>query len=244
MQIISEYPAPPDSYPEYSTKSLRLRLDLDNLPPEIGLNVEKILTRYEVTYYSLGPYGAEFFLYSEVKQRVTQLIQDTTDSILDSLPPDQYARLAAGGTIADFLDPVHPRLRQVEATLSEFRPFFEPEEGDPPVTVPFSWCTPKVKLLVETLFHRHTPSFQGIVFVEQRHIARSLATIISRIPILTNLIKCEHLVGHGAGTSAKTQLKGMGIRGQQDTVKMFRERQLNLRTSLFLALSNVLTTFL
>ena len=229
-QVVQEYPAPPNSYPEYPTRNLRLRLDLESVPPELGLHADRILTRYEVTYYNLGPYGAEYFLYSEVKQRVTQLKQEALESALDILPPDQYAQVAAGGSVASIQEAIHPRLLYLEATLAEFRSFFEPQEGEPPAVVPFDWCSPKVKVLAEVLFRRYTQTFQGIVFVEQRHIARSLATILGRIPLLTNTVKCEQLVGHGAGMPGKQSMKGMGINNQQDTVKMFREKQLTLCT--------------
>ena len=192
--------------------------------------MDKILTRYEVTFYSLGPFGAEYFLYTEVKQRVTQLIQETVESAMDMLTTDQYAMAAREGPTNSLGVAVHPKLTELESILAEYQPLFDPEEGIESTPIPLSRCSPKVKVLSEILFSRHTPTFQGIVFVEQRHIASCLAAMLARLPHLTHLIKSEGLVGHGTGGSlTKAQLRGMANRGQEDTVKMFRDRQLNLR---------------
>ena len=239
FKILKLYPAPPGSYPEYPLQSLRLKLGLESLPREISIPVDKILTRYEVTYYSLGPYGADYYLYSEVKQRVAQLTQDAVELAMGILPPDQYAQAAAGYPIIGLEGTLHPKLKHLETTLKEFQSFFEPEDGGR--SIPFSWCTPKVKQLVEILFGRYTMTFQGIVFVEQRHIARSLAAILPRTPLLEHLIKCDQLVGHGTVNSTKTFVKGMGVRNQQDTVKMFRAKELNLCASFWLVGDRKLT---
>ena len=57
--------------------------------------------------------------------------------------------------------------------------------------------------------------------------------MLPRIPLLNGLIKSDQLVGHGTGGNAKQPqakgIRGMAVRGQQDTVKMFRERQINIR---------------
>ncbi|KAI0628716.1 hypothetical protein C8Q77DRAFT_1145050 [Trametes polyzona] len=228
-EIIQEYPTPPNYYPEYPSQSLRQRLNLEVLPPEINIPVDKILTRYEVTLFNLGPFGAELFLYTEVKQRVAQLIQDAVDSSIDYVSPRQYMQTVhAQSKAPDPLESVHPKLKELQGMLETFRDFFETpevESGSVPPPIPFSWCSPKVCTLAETLFHRYTETFQGIIFVEQRHIASCLATILPRIPILSHLIRAEQLVGHGKDTA---QIKGMGTRNQQDTVKMFRERLINV----------------
>ncbi|KAH9918392.1 uncharacterized protein BXZ73DRAFT_92224 [Epithele typhae] len=203
--------------------------NLENLPPEVVLPVERILTRYEVTYYNIGPYGAEYYLFTEVTQRVTILIGDAISHAIASLTPDQYAKVAAGGSMEVIEGVVHPRLLQLRGVLQDFRSFFAPAEGEPQIEVPFTWCSPKVKALTEVLFRRHTPDFQGIVFVEQRHVASCLATILERMPMLAHIIKTEQLIGHGAAASNKSQQsKGMASTGQEDTVKMFREKKINL----------------
>ncbi|KAI8999078.1 hypothetical protein BD414DRAFT_527097 [Trametes punicea] len=229
-EVIQVYPTPPITYPEYESGSLRQRLDLDNLPPEMGIPVDKILTKYDVTLYSLGPFGADLFLYMEVKQRVNQLIQDALDSAMDYLTPVQYALTAlAPSTSPDALENVHPKLRELDRTLAAFSTFFDtPEPGSMPPDIPLTWCSPKVRMLAETLFDRYTETFQGIIFVEQRHIAACLAMMLSRIPLISHIIRAEALVGHGKETVAKANAKSAGKRYQKDTVKMFRERQINV----------------
>ena len=188
------------------------------------------MTRYEVTYYSLGPFGAELYLYTEMKQRVTQLIQEAIESAMEVVTAEQYAKIAHGDPLTDVPDAVHPKLRELENILSEFRAEFDdPPDGVLPSPIPLAWCSPKVKVLAEELFGRYTSTFQGIVFVEQRHIATCLASMLRRIPFLVHTVRCEPLVGHGAGAVAKSHLKGMAMRNQRDTVQMFRERRLNLR---------------
>lgn len=97
------------------------------------------------------------------------------------------------------------------------------------------------------LLEYHTPTFHGIVFVEQRQVAACLAKILGNIPELRGKIQCAELVGHGGGhgggghgggngsgrgkgvASARADVKGMGLARQQDTVRMFREGDINLR---------------
>ncbi|KAI0373238.1 hypothetical protein BV20DRAFT_963060 [Pilatotrama ljubarskyi] len=226
-EVILVYPTPPDAYPEYPSTSLRHKLNIETLPPEIGIPVDKIITRYDVTLFNLGPFGAELFLYTEIKQRVSQLINDAIDSSMDYLIPTQYGLHSQVRSQSP--DNVHPRLRELERILEAYRSFFEPpEEDSEPAAFSWSWCSPKVRKLAETLFERYTDSFQGIIFVEQRHVASCLATILSRIPLLNHIIKTEQLVGHGKDMSNKAHAKGMGTRSQQDTVRMFRERQINV----------------
>lgn len=114
-----------------------------------------------------------------------------------------------------------------------------------PISVPLTWCSPKVKALTEVLLEYFTPTFHGIVFVEQRQVAACLAKILGYVPELQGKIRCAELVGHGGGHgsgrhcggsarsravgSGRADVKGMGLAKQHDTVKMFREGDLNLR---------------
>ncbi|KAI6038418.1 hypothetical protein EDC04DRAFT_3113667 [Pisolithus marmoratus] len=115
-----------------------------------------------------------------------------------------------------------------------------------PITVPLAWCSPKVKALTEVLLEYYTSTFHGIVFVEQRQVAACLAKILGNVPELRGKIRCGELVGHGGGhgsgrhnggsgsvrgkaaVSVRADVKGMGLARQQDTVRMFREGELNL----------------
>lgn len=100
-----------------------------------------------------------------------------------------------------------------------------------------SWCTPKVLVFVEIVLGHYTTDFQGIAFVDQRHIAACLARIIPRLPRTNGLLKCAELMGHGSTGVAKSTVKGMPTKFQQDVVQMFRGREVNLCKS-FSALCN------
>ncbi len=122
-------------------------------------------------------------------------------------------------------------LAEMAAILSEYRGFFESETNPDvvPIFVDLRWVSPKVRLLADLLFAHYAQDFQGIVFVEQRHVAACLAKMLPRIPQLENYIRSAQLIGHGASSMSKSQVRGMGLRTQQDIVKMFRDREVNLR---------------
>jgi endoribonuclease Dicer len=127
--------------------------------------------------------------------------------------------------------PPSPEVIQLDELLARYMFLFsDPDLVDTiSLDVPLEWCTPQVKKLVELLVEHHTQSFQGIVFVEQRHVATALARLLPRIPVLQGKIKSAELVGHGASAAAKALVKGMGVQNQQDVVKSFRDGELNLR---------------
>lgn len=125
-----------------------------------------------------------------------------------------------------------PALLHMEIVLEEFSDMFE-NEDDPDVVprrIDLKWCSPKVVMLSELLFAYWKQKFQGIVFVEQRHVAACLSKMLPRIPPLELYFKSAQLIGHGASSLQKSQLKGMALRSQQDVVKMFRDGEINLRT--------------
>ena len=202
-----------------------------SLPPEIDIPADKIRARYQVTYHSLGPYGAEVYLYYEIKQRVAALIQQASTVDLECL-----ARGTLGPENHDIImhDPmtnVHPEIMELQRVLDRFKDKFE-DQNNPdlvPITVHLKWCSPKVRVLIDLLFAHYTSTFQGIVFVEQRHVASALAKILPRVPQLDHLIRCAQLIGHGTNGIAKSHATGMALKVQQDIVKSFREGQVNLR---------------
>ncbi|KAH9930958.1 uncharacterized protein B0H18DRAFT_1093485 [Fomitopsis serialis] len=230
-EVLHEYPAPLDMYSAYPTYSLWNRLHLESLPSHIDIPVDKIRSRYDITYASLGPYGAELFLYNDMKQRIAQMLLQASGAERDFLsfayPGYGLDDLPTSGTMNTELP---PEVEDLQDALIEFRSFFE-ETNDPeaePLTVHLKWCSPKVRELIDILFEHYTGSFQGIVFVEQRHVAACLATMLPRVPQLSHLIKAGQLIGHGAANLAKSQVRGMALRTQQDIVKMFRDKQINL----------------
>ncbi|KZT24079.1 P-loop containing nucleoside triphosphate hydrolase protein [Neolentinus lepideus HHB14362 ss-1] len=228
-EIIQPYPPSPESYDSYPTPTLWNRLQVLNLPDEMEIPWDKIQTRYAVTYHSLGPYGAELYLYSEMRQRITQLVDQTNDHAHNGDP--DYTGMDIDGLDNAYAAQFEPELRQISAVLSDYTVFFGEDDSDPDkYRVPFSleWCSPKFKVLVDLLIKHYTTTFQGIIFVEQRHVAACLAKVLLRVPYLQGFIKSAELIGHGATSVAKSQLKGMALKTQQDVVKSFRDKEVNL----------------
>ena len=188
-----------------------------------------------MTFHSLGPYGAELYLYTEIKSRIAQWMNQkeveaeyATISMFDHGAP---GTVAGAGALLDIALP--PALERMQGVLADFADFFE-DENDPDVVprrIDLKWCSPKVVLLSELLFTYWKQDFQGIVFVEQRHVAACLSRMLPRIPPLELYFKSAQLIGHGASSLQKSQMKGMALKTQQDVVKMFRDGDINLRTS-------------
>ncbi len=124
-----------------------------------------------------------------------------------------------------------PELHDLCEVLGEYQPFFEHVSDNEDESVPWafrlSWCSPKVQTLVEILLESYTPKFHGIVFVERRHVARVLSSVISRVPILRDIINCAECVGHGG--EEKGLGGGMPSEKQRNVVNDFRDGKINLR---------------
>lgn len=199
----------------------------------MDIPADKIRTRYEVTYHSLGPYGAEVYLYYEIKQRVVALIQQASTVDLDCFAVNNGRSDNGDVVMHDLATSIHPEIMELQRVLDRYKASFE-DENNPdvvPITVHLKWCSPKVRVLIDLLFAHYTSTFQGIVFVEQRHVASALAKILPRVPQLDHLIRCAQLIGHGTNGLAKSHATGMALKMQQDIVKSFRDGQVNLRTS-------------
>ena len=181
-----------------------------------------------MTYHSLGPYGAELYLYTEVKGRIAQWINQRETEI-EYMAVNPYDRCASPSAPPKI--PLPYALQEMQSVLSDFADFFE-DENNPDVVphrIDLKWCSPKVVLLSELLFTYWKRDFQGIVFVEQRHVAACLSKMLPRIPPLELYFKSAQLIGHGASSLQKSQMKGMALKTQQDVVKMFRDGEINLR---------------
>lgn len=212
------------TYPGYPATALWNRLGLDHIPPHIDIPIEKIRTRYDVTLHSLGPYGAELFLYHDIKHRIAQHIAQAEDQL-------EYLNMThLDGKTPEGVQ-LPPELAHMEVVLQQFSDFFD-NEDDPdtvPIRIDLKWCSPKVVLLSQLLFEYYRQDFQGIVFVEQRHVAACLSKMLPRIPPLELYFKSAQLIGHGASSVQKSQVRGMALKSQQEAVRMFREGQCNLR---------------
>ena len=110
--------------------------------------------------------------------------------------------------------------------LRDFEAFFPGDFSSSKVSITLAdWYTPKVHKLIDILKEYYTPTFQCIIFVEQRQDALCLARLLQSIPNLTEYIQCGYLMGNG--TNNEGVLK-MADRLHGDPIKSFRERQINI----------------
>ncbi|GAA5894992.1 uncharacterized protein JCM6883_002284 [Sporobolomyces salmoneus] len=101
-------------------------------------------------------------------------------------------------------------------------------------TLDVSTLSSKLAILIRCLEgFRNQPHFHAIVFVQQRHHAKILSHILSLVPSLRDWIRPGFLTGHGGGRGKNeegdvSKEVGMEIKEQQETVKKFRDEELNL----------------
>jgi len=222
-QIVVQYSSPPMEYPSYPTPTLWNRCDSVPHSSDVTIPWVKIQTRYRVAYESLGPCGAEMFLHAELKQQVRYLFDTTVPNagVLSDLGLQPFS-VKEDDDKSDLVN----KLNQILQLLAQYDEHFADPTGnllDP------SWCTPKVKALVDILLTNYHENFQSIVFVEQRHVATSLVELVNRLPNATGRLRCAALLGHGATDNSAASIKGMPTRVQEDVVQMFRKREVNVR---------------
>ncbi|KAA1477124.1 hypothetical protein DENSPDRAFT_571422 [Dentipellis sp. KUC8613] len=226
-EVLYEYPASPDAYPTYPIPLMSSRFDFSTLPVDDNIPWFKIQAKYDAALASLGPFGAELFLYSELKQRVLQLFSTSVTDEMDAL---RRRFLGLSSLVSSASESVTSPYHELHNVLSEYEPFYQDavDEATLPSACSFSleWCTPKLQALVETVLSHYKPEFQAIVFVDQRHIAATLAKVISRIPQLKDTIRCSECVGHGNDDFGAYD--GMGDSKQREVVRAFRSGKLNL----------------
>ena len=122
---------------------------------------------------------------------------------------------------------------EIRDILTDFESFFSDGSitNDIPIPVNLEWCAPKIRVLVDILLAHHSPTFQGIVFVEQRQVAAVLAKILPAIPQLKGAIRSAFIVGQGIGLEGTSKTTSSN---QGDAVKQFSKGDINLRSySLF-----------
>lgn len=191
--------------------------------------------RYTTALRNLGPYAAETFLYKDLSDRLRQVIQPSQADEMSRLRSQLQAMHTESSTPEQLLR--DPEMRQIYDLITEYSPLFEtpgpvhgssiPSSGNwfPPGWVfDMSWCSPKVHVLVEVLRRQFTPASQGIVFVEQRHVASGLARLLSKVDELKGVLRCAEFVGHASDTG-----EGMKAGEQNRVLESFRKRSINLR---------------
>ncbi|KAF8626340.1 hypothetical protein AX15_004999 [Amanita polypyramis BW_CC] len=214
-EIIKIYPPPPSSF-EYPFPSIYACIivfehHLQEIPDFSWSNIKG---RYYVTWNTLGPYCASLFLYTELLQLIARLIPDKPKirSILGTDESSELKRSSADMAI-------------IYEIVENFEDFFpEGLKDGIPIPVPLSWCTPKVKALVDVLLSHYSASFQTIIFVEQRQVAVCLAKLLPVIPELKDKIRSGHFVGEGVSSEGISS--GMGA-NTGDSLRAFRDGVIN-----------------
>ncbi|KAM6500954.1 type III restriction enzyme [Amanita muscaria] len=206
VEIIQEYPCPSDDsdYPRPYIHSYVKVFDADlrAIPNFAWSSLEG---RYHVTWWSLGPYCASLFLYMELLQVMKRLEQDELKLYKDASIP---TNITAISEIVDGFEDFFSKSAQMDMSIS----------------IPLSWCTPKVKVLVDILLSHFSPAFQTIIFVEQRQIAACLSRLLPAIPELTGKIYSGHFVGEGVNREGLSSSMGAN---SGDTLAAFRTGAIN-----------------
>ena len=183
--------------------------------------------RYLSTFGNLGPYGASLFLYFEIQH----LLHNTRENFLDDTD-DEYMGMIHSNVTSQ--EPHDEEIKFILDILNDFKPFFPSNASshDIPIPVNLDWCTPKVKVLVDLLveFGTKCPTFQCVIFVEQRQVASTLSKLLQVIPELNPRIKTAFLVGQG--TNSEGLLRSTD-QYSGDPVKMFKDGLINVRESSF-----------
>ncbi|KAF9068359.1 hypothetical protein BDP27DRAFT_1266587, partial [Rhodocollybia butyracea] len=220
-EIMKLFPPPLEDYEDYGYPSPSLWMALSVFELLRDVQVEDspwkdIERRYHVTYYNLGPYAASLYLFTETCHLITRLFtmyrnaeETENDLAVPSTSPQE----------------IPAELFDIADILVDFQPYFA-HIDDPlltPMKLSLDWCTPKVRTLIEVLRGHISPTFQGIIFVEQRQIASTLSKILPLIPELAGFMKCGILVGNSNGAP-----KEIGSDSQAQVVSAFRKREINL----------------
>ena len=230
FQVIREFPPSPSSYYEYPIPHIWSRFDYSQIPETIDIPRQQLNTRYLFTLENLGIFAAELFLYCDLQMRISELLRPRDLNEMESLRK-QYLSTDSFEEVDAPNSHRIPELHDLCEVLGEYQPFFEHVSDGQDESIPWafrlSWCSPKVQTLVDILLESYSPDFHGIVFVERRHIARVLSSIISRVPILRDIIICAECVGHGG--EEKGIGGGMPTEKQRKVVNDFRDGKINLR---------------
>ncbi|KAJ7273027.1 hypothetical protein C8J57DRAFT_1449631 [Mycena rebaudengoi] len=191
-ELIKQYSSSPNHY-DFPSPTLWTCLNVfKSAFGALNMNYEELERRYITTLENLGPYCASMYLHFEFIQHMVETAPEPT------LPKDPS------------MDHFGAEVLQIQYVLAEYTDFLTPRISFP---VSLEWCSPKLRVLIEIVLTHYSPTFQGIIFVEQRQIAVCLSRLLPHLPALGGLIRCASLVGQGS---------------MHDTVQAFRDRSLNL----------------
>ncbi|KIM49536.1 hypothetical protein M413DRAFT_438720 [Hebeloma cylindrosporum] len=227
-EIIKEYPLAPEEY-NYSSPTIYqcLKVVDNSVWDDLEIPWRQIDNRYWVTFYNLGPYCASMFLFHEIQYYLERFLIENKQKILDDLSHSVEIEDVITSTSLPSKR-IPDELHFIIDILQDFQAFFPGKITSSTSPIPVSnlaWCTPKLKVLVDILLEHHSPSFQGIIFVEQRHDAYTLSKVLNLLPELQGRIRSAFLVGQGVnadGVSTRTDSY------EGDPIKLFRDHALNI----------------
>ncbi|TDL27660.1 P-loop containing nucleoside triphosphate hydrolase protein [Rickenella mellea] len=227
-EIIRIYPSTPLEHPAYISPSLWHYLEASGLLYHVfDKNLDKMRGRYFVTLNALGPYAADCFIHSYLTHKLTELLRQDHATYLTqinkSFPGYSLANVRGNNADAFFNNTVSKGvLESLQGALTHFNLHMSAD-----TVFLDEWFSPKFHAVVDILRNRRSSVFQGILFVEQRQVAMTLAKLLARAPELKDWLRCAELMGHGGQTEGGNSFKGMGLKGQDEVVKSFREGKLN-----------------
>lgn len=227
FQLIWEYASPTEE-PNFPSPTIHQCLQIIDIAiwDQLDIDWSNIETRYHMTLANLGLYSASLFLYSEIQRSLeTLLAQNRAELLHDDGELDTEGLVRPGLVVKKLPEDIH----LIIDILHDFDSFF----GGEGITVNLDWCTPKVAALVDILLHYYTPTFQGIIFVQQRQVAFALSRILESTPRLEGKIRCSFLVGQGVDVQG-LQNRYQGESRFSNPVKAFRDGKINIcQSSLF-----------
>ncbi|KAJ2922465.1 hypothetical protein H1R20_g14630, partial [Candolleomyces eurysporus] len=225
-EVIHQYPYPPTTYEDYPKPTLfeALKTFEVNDPvlfEQLDIPWSKVEMRYYMTLNNLGPYCASLYLFAEMQHHMSAALIKAKDVLAansqnDAMELDVAPSKCPPIGMFDILD-----------IQDDFAPFFESAESDSalPIPVPMTWCSPKIRALVDIIQTHRKENFQCIIFVEQRQVASCLAKVLEVIPDLQGFVKCAHLVGQGVNSEGVSN-QMHAFKG--DPIKLFREKTANV----------------
>lgn len=187
-----------------------------------------------VTLYELGPFAADIYLATYLNTILSHYTSINLHSglmeleYMSSFSTVTYKGLSSESPTESPTESLQIArdVLTIKKLLDEFVCHGFKEES---FEVPNEWLSPKLRMLVSELCARRHNSFQGMIFVEQRQIAVTLAWILSKISELKSWIFPGAIVGHGTARLNSTQ--GMIDKKQKQTINFFRTGVYNMLVS-------------
>ena len=189
----------------------------------------ELFRRYTAVLDALGLFGADQFLHIHLVALVERLIsnlqleQRRQDFGFISLVAPQLEEMEESETDHDKLK---LSLQKIESILGDFA-----RQCAPNFKELLDLVSPKFRSLLDILREKWTismGSFQGIIFVAQRHVATSLCWMLKQLPEYSSWLRPAALMGHGEDLVSNS-VGGMSVKEQNLIRQQFKDKVFNLR---------------